>query len=306
MSLVTRSLPSLHGGVSQQSPLVRSPDQVESLTNGWPSIASGLTKRAPSEIVARLMPTAPTNAHVHTINRDVSEQYVVIVANGQIKVFDTLTGQEKPVTAPGGWAYLSTVTDYSTDISAFSVADYTFIVNRKKTCAMGALGDDQQPDEAYQIWLNRRIGTDGNGDPYAPGSAYQYPPNPATGFVTGTVQRFDKLPPVNQGDTPPPEGAIYRVQGDETGGFMSYYVVRRGGVWEECVKPGLVNAIDPKTMPHALVRDADGSFVFAPFSWAPRRVAGHSSVKITADRYGHIIADDLKGLVKGKQERDAA
>lgn len=107
-------------------------------------------------------------------------------------------------------------------------------------------------------------------------------------------------------DTPPPEGAIYRVQGDETGGFMSYYVVRRGGVWEECVKPGLVNAIDPKTMPHALVRDADGSFVFAPFSWAPRRVAGHSSVKITADRYGHIIADDLKGLVKGKQERDAA
>lgn len=36
------------------------------------------------------------------------------------------------------------------------------------------------------------------------------------------------------------------------------------------------------------------------------RFAGHSSVKITADRYGHIIADDLKGLVKGKQERDAA
>jgi len=36
------------------------------------------------------------------------------------------------------------------------------------------------------------------------------------------------------------------------------------------------------------------------------RFAGHSSVKITADRYGHIIADDLKGLVKGKEERDAA
>jgi len=36
------------------------------------------------------------------------------------------------------------------------------------------------------------------------------------------------------------------------------------------------------------------------------RFAGHSSVKITADRYGHIIADDLKGLVKGKQKRDAA
>ena len=161
MSLVTRSLPSLHGGVSQQSPLVRSPDQLESLTNGWPSIATGLTKRAPSEVVARLMPTAPENAHVHTINRDTTEQYVVIVADGQIKVFDTLTGQEKPVTAPGGWAYLSTVEDYGTDISAFSVADYTFITNRRMKCAMGALGADTQADPAEQIWLNRRIGTDG-------------------------------------------------------------------------------------------------------------------------------------------------
>ena len=145
MSLVTRSLPSLHGGVSQQSPLVRSPDQLESLTNGWPSIATGLTKRAPSEVVARLMPTAPENAHIHAINRDSTEQYVVIVADGQIKVFDTLTGQEKPVTAPGGWAYLSTVEDYGTDISAFSVADYTFITNRRMKCAMGALGADTQP-----------------------------------------------------------------------------------------------------------------------------------------------------------------
>lgn len=272
MSLVTRSLPSLHGGVSQQSPLVRSPDQLESQTNGWPSIAFGLSKRAPTEVVARLMETAPTNAHVHTINRDTTEQYVAIVADGQIKVFDSQTGQQIPVAAPGGWDYLTGIADYSEDISAFTVADYTFISNRKKVCAMAPLGADTQPDEAYQIWLNRRIGTDANGDPYGPGARYQYPPNPAGGVITGTVQRFDKLPPVKEGDTPPAEGAIYRVQGDETGGFMSYYVVRRGGVWEECVKPGLVNAIDYRTMPHALVREADGTFTFAPFSWAPRRV----------------------------------
>ena len=36
------------------------------------------------------------------------------------------------------------------------------------------------------------------------------------------------------------------------------------------------------------------------------RFAGHSSIKITADRYGHLIADDLKDLVKGKERRDAA
>ncbi|KAK0340048.1 hypothetical protein LTR94_032096, partial [Friedmanniomyces endolithicus] len=34
----------------------------------------------------------------------------------------------------------------------------------------------------------------------------------------------------------------------------------------------MVNAIDSLSMPHALVRQLDGSFVFAPFSWAPRRM----------------------------------
>jgi hypothetical protein len=45
-----------------------------------------------------------------------------------------------------------------------------------------------------------------------------------------------------------------------------------GSVWNETVAPGLANAIDELTMPWALVRQGDGSFVFAPFSWKPRRV----------------------------------
>lgn len=266
MSLLVRSIPSLHGGVSQQSAQVRSPDQLEAQINGWSSIANGLSKRAPTEHVKKLMDGAPSNAFVHAINRDTAEQYVAIIANGTIKVFDTVTGNERVVNAPGGWGYLAGITDYQTEVSASSVADYTFITNRTKVCAMAPLGSDTESDVEYQIWLSRRNGIDANGVEYGPGTAYQYDPNPVLGSLSGTVQRFDKLPAT------PSQGAIYRVQGDESSSFTSYYVRFNAGVWDECLKPGLINAINPLTMPHALISEADGTFTFAPFSWAPRRV----------------------------------
>lgn len=266
MSLLTRPIATLVGGVSQQSPLVRAPEQLQFQSNGWSDIASGLSKRAPTEHVARLLDHAPTNAHVHTINRDLTEQYVVIITSAGLKVFDTSTGEERVVSAPAGWAYFNGITDHAADLSLFTVADYTFVVNRKQVCRMAALGADTVADPTYRIWLSRNIGLDGNGDPFGPGQPYQYTPNPSGGVLTGTVQRFDKLPETAA------EGAIYRVQGDETSGFVSYYVRRTGGVWDETVRPCLINAIDASTMPHALISQADGTFTFAPFSWAPRRV----------------------------------
>jgi hypothetical protein len=73
MSLMTGAIPALIGGVSQQSDLVRSTDQLESQLNGFSSIADGLGKRPPTERVARLMETAPNNVFVHTINRNTEE-----------------------------------------------------------------------------------------------------------------------------------------------------------------------------------------------------------------------------------------
>lgn len=272
MSLLVRPIPSLHGGVSQQSPLVRSPEQLESQINGWSSLAEGLKKRAPSVSVARLAQAAPSNALVHTINRDTTEQFVVVTSAAGIQIFDAHTGESQEFQALGNsLAYLTGVTDYAADISMFTVADYTFVTNRKMVCGMAPLGTDTNADPNYYRALNRAIGLDENGVPYSPGSAYQYEPNLTTGPLTGTVQRFDKLPATAT------EGQVYMVQGDDESNFTSYYVVYRGGVWNECVKPGLVNAIDAETMPHALVRGSDGVFRLAPFSWAPRRLGDTNS-----------------------------
>lgn len=276
MSLQTHALASLIGGVSEQSTLVRSPDQMESQTNGWSDIAKGVSKRPGTQLVAKLMNDAPANAFVHAMNRDISEQYIAIIADGLIRVFDVQTGAERTVNAPGGWAYLSTVTDYAADFDAVTVGDYTFVTNRRVTCAMAPLGTDTQPDEAYQIWLNRNIGIDLNGVNFAPGAAYQYEPNLAVGTFRGTVQRFDKLPPAN-GLSTPVEGDVWQVRGDDSSSFISYYVCYRGGGWDECVKPGMANSIEYRSMPHALISEADGTFTFAPFSWAPRRVGDEST-----------------------------
>ncbi len=42
------------------------------------------------------------------------------------------------------------------------------------------------------------------------------------------------------------------------------------GQWQETIGPGLKYKFDPLTMPHQLVRQSDGSFVYGPVSWSDR------------------------------------
>jgi hypothetical protein len=72
-----------------------------------------------------------TNAFVHRIERDATEQYEVIIsASGDIKVFSSGTSQV--VRIPEGSTYL-VASDPNLDFRAVTVGDYTFIVNRTVT-----------------------------------------------------------------------------------------------------------------------------------------------------------------------------
>jgi len=83
--------------------------------------------------------------------------------------------------------------------------------------------------------------------------------------VKDSVQRFTDLPTVS------PNNYIVEVKGDETTDFDNYYVkfvTNNGGTfeegqWEECVKPGIEFKFNYDTMPHVLVRQADGNFIFS-------------------------------------------
>lgn len=133
MPLVNGSVPNLINGVSQQPAPLRLPSQCEEQINAYSSVVEGLKKRPPLEYVAKLNNLQVGNAFVYSINRDSTERYVVIITNGDLKVYD-LAGNQKTVNFINGTGYLSS-SNPSTEFRALTIADYTFIVNLGKTIA---------------------------------------------------------------------------------------------------------------------------------------------------------------------------
>ena len=136
MPLISSVIPNLINGVSQQPPALRLASQAESVVNCMPSPVEGLKKRPPMEHLARLFTgSAGTNRPFTTIvDRDGTIQYLVLIQDGDIKVFG-LDGSVKTVSKPNGTGYLdiSNSADPAEQFRVASVADYTFIVNREKT-----------------------------------------------------------------------------------------------------------------------------------------------------------------------------
>ena len=144
--LISNSIPNLLNGVSQQPDTVKLPNQSTLQENGLSDIITGLGKRPPTEHIAKLNTDTLTNSKVHIINRDSNEQYVVVVNNQSVKVYD-LAGNNKTVVTPDGLTYL-TSTNPQEDFNLVTVADYTFIVNKTKTVAKSGTLSTARPDEA--------------------------------------------------------------------------------------------------------------------------------------------------------------
>ena len=83
-------------------------------------------------------------------------------------------------------------------------------------------------------------------------------------IIKDSVQRFTDLPTVS------PNGYVVEVKGDDNTDFDNYYVkfvTNNGedfgeGQWEECAKSGINFKFNYATMPHVLIRQADGEFRF--------------------------------------------
>ena len=117
-------------------------------------------------------------------------------------------------------------------------------------------------------------------------------------LVKDSVQRFTDLPTVS------PNGYVVEVKGDDQTNFDNYFVkfvTNNGnafeeGQWEESVKPGISFKFDYSTMPHVLIRQADGEFRFArvdgdlytatPFNGTYRQEVGSTDVIVTAPNHG--------------------
>lgn len=103
---------------------------------------------------------------------------------------------------------------------------------------------------------------------------------------TNYVQRFDKLPATA------PDGYYVAVKSDPKDGGDPYYVRYNESerVWVECPKSGLKNTINPLTMPHALVRQQDGTLLFKKLNW-DKRLAGDEDTNPNPSFIDQTITD---------------
>lgn len=125
-------------------------------------------------------------------------------------------------------------------------------------------------------------------------------------IVKDSIQRFSDLPVVA------PHGYIVEVKGDEGTNFDNYYVkfvgnntttdgVLEEGQWEETVEAGITFKFNYDTMPHVLIRQADGNFRFARVDGALYsllektgvyfRIGG--SLRVTSTNHGFSTGDTL-------------
>ena len=104
-------------------------------------------------------------------------------------------------------------------------------------------------------------------------SVYDGYNNQAAFGIIKTTQRFTNLP------ASAPDGFIVKITGEKGSNTDDYYVRydAETQVWRECVRPGLKNHIKNNTMPHVLVREANGTFTFKEAEWDAREAGDEDS-----------------------------
>ncbi|MBA1211532.1 hypothetical protein [Pseudomonas oryzihabitans] len=348
MGLVSQSVKSLKGGISQQPDILRYSNQGKLQVNAWSSETEGLQKRPPTKFVRYLGPATqwPNKPAVHLINRDAKEQYLVVFDGASVAVRD-LNGNTYQVRGYNGYANCA---NPRTDLRMITVADYTFVANRSRAidvnstltqagyprldgrCIInvrggqygrtltvtingakfaelvmptGATATDVTQTDAQWIaaQLRDKINAFGAGWGAVSGPGYVVvtaPPNDnirtvetSDGYanqllngLTYRVQSFSKLPAQCV------DGYLVEITGESARSGDNYWVKYDAAalVWRETVKPGIISGLNSSTMPHALVRAADGQFDWKPLEWGSRS-AGDDTTNPMPSFVGAAIND---------------
>jgi len=194
MGLVSKSIPNLINGVSQQPPSLRLESQGEVQENGFSDVVDGLKKRPPTQFLRKLVKTksnwsdqspnlTTTNtdllttqelefAFFHTYKRSEDELFTVVILNPSavtptLLVYDVMgrlcyqagVGSWKHTTTYGTWVTANTDnttyigTASNKNLTATSVADYTFLVNKNRTVDKDTLISNPKTSHDALVYL---------------------------------------------------------------------------------------------------------------------------------------------------------
>ena len=112
--------------MSQQPEILRLENQATAQENGFSGVVEGLKKRPPTKHIAKISSSSLSNAFIHTINRDTSERYIVVITNGSVAVYD-INGVSKTVVNQTNATNYLTSTNPRGEFKALTVNDYTYL-----------------------------------------------------------------------------------------------------------------------------------------------------------------------------------
>lgn len=285
---------------------------------------------------------------VHFIDRDENEKYIVFFFENDIQIYD-IQGNKKQVVFVGNSKQYLTNSNPLDTLKVTSVADHTFVVNKKKTTQ---LADSKTADtwatqgvlvhvksgqygRTYKILINdtvvasvttpdgssashttmiatdyivNQLATQATAKSYTVtvGSSWLYINkiennnktainkvevydgfnNQAIVSIQKTAQKFSLLP------SSAPNNFIVKLVGERGTSADDYYVRydTQLGLWKETTEPNLQDTLDGDTLPHILVREADGKFTFKPAVWG-KRETGDNTSNPTPSFIGQTIND---------------
>lgn len=212
MTIVSRAIPGLFGGVSQQIPAMRHPTQGQFQLNAISTVVNGLFKRPGTQhINTSGMQWAngaggKGNAFVHAIDRGPGSRYFVQIASGKMVVTNMETGANEPVVYKTVTGEPSTIPGYllpadsATAFRCITVADTTMIVNTEMVVAPCTVDTGMRDPNVGYVYVRQAVGQ----HTYTitvNGNEYSYT-TPVVTNVADIVNNLCAL--INQPDVPAP------------------------------------------------------------------------------------------------------
>lgn len=240
--IVQKVLPSLYNGMSEQPPDIRLDNQCDLQVNGVSDLVFGLSKREPTQYIAKIMDSSTNSDGLfcETFTASNGKDYLLIITkeyDNPIKVFDLTTNSFKFVF-----------------ISSESIKQYLTTGSKLPYQKIKTLNTREGV-----VVLNTEVITKKTSDL-------------SSGTLKGTVQQFSKLP------TSPTVGDVYQIAGDESNKYTSYFVRYTGEFWLECVKPQIQYKLDNTTLPFVIVySQVSDSFVCSLLTYKDRTIGDDDS-----------------------------
>lgn len=148
-------------GISQQPPAVRLDGQCTTMVNMVPDVVNGTQSRMGTTHIAKLLDEGTDNMATHHYRRgEGDEEYFFTLKKGQVpEIFDKHGRKCNVISQDAPIAYLSEVVNPREDVQFMTIADVTFMLNRRKGVKVSNRKSPKVGDKAIVFCAYGQYGT---------------------------------------------------------------------------------------------------------------------------------------------------